>query len=344
MITVSEIATVIGGELRGEAGIPITGVGTLRDASEGQIAFLLDQRYEKDARVTKASAIVCGKEMLKAPLEGKTILIVEDVLSAFIKVLGLFEQRAQPKGIMEPIFLSRNVSLGEAVTIYPFVYVGEGTQIGSNVTIYPHVAIGEDVKIGDGTVIYANVTIYPRTVIGRRVTIHAGSVVGSDGFGYYFDGERHIKIPQIGNVIIEDDVEIGANVTIDRATIGSTIIKKGVKIDNLVQVAHNVEIGENSLLVAQVGIAGSVRIGRNVTLAGQVGVRDHVRIGDNVRAAGKTGITKDVKEGETVSGNPHMRHEEWKRLQFYIKRLPFLFQRLKELEGKLKGERDDRDR
>jgi UDP-3-O-[3-hydroxymyristoyl] glucosamine N-acyltransferase len=343
MITIGEIASLVGGELKGEAETPIYGVGTLRGASQGQVAFLLDARHEEDAKRTEASAVVCGRGMLREPLQGKAVVFVQDALSAFVKTLSLFERRPEPKGLMEPIFLSKDVSLGEGVTIYPFVYVGARARIGNNVTIYPLVTIGEDVEIGDGTVIYPNVTIYPGTVIGKRVRIHAGSVVGSDGFGYFFDGKVHVKIPQIGNVIVEDDVEIGANVAVDRATIGSTIIRRGVKIDNLVQVAHNVEIGEDSLIVAQVGIAGSVTIGRNVILAGQVGVRDHVRIGDNVRAAGKTGITKDVKDGETVSGNPHMRHDEWKRLQFYLRRLPLLFRRLKELEARVKGERDDRD-
>lgn len=342
-MTLLEIATLLNGKLIGNGELSISRIAPLEEAKEGDIVCIFDPKLKKYVRETKASAIVIGKEVDEKEIEGKNVIFVENPFLAFLKLLELFEEKEVRKGIFEPNYIAKDAKIGRDVTIYPFVFVDSGTRIEEGVKIYPFVSIGKNVIIGKGSKIYSNVTIYDRTVIGRGVVIHGGSVIGSDGFGYFFDGERHRKIPQIGNVVIEDEVEIGANVTIDRATIGSTIIRKGVKIDNLVQIAHNVEIGENSIIVAQVGIAGSVKIGKNVILSGQVGVKDHVRIGNNVKASGKTGITKDVKDGEIVSGTPHMAHEEWKKLQFYIKRLPFLFEKVKEMEKKLKGERNDRD-
>jgi UDP-3-O-[3-hydroxymyristoyl] glucosamine N-acyltransferase len=203
------------------------------------------------------------------------------------------------------------------------------------VTIYPFVYIGENVVIDEGSTLYPHVTIYDNVTIGKNVTVHSGTVIGSDGFGYMWDGKKHVKIPQIGKVTIEDNVEIGANVTIDRASLGQTIIKKGTKIDNLVQIAHNVSIGENSIIVSQVGISGSVTIGKNVVLAGQTGVADHVTIGDNVMAGGRAGITGNVPPNSLISGTPHMPHKEWLRLNIYLKKLPLLFEKMKKVENKL---------
>ncbi|HEX2967035.1 MAG TPA: UDP-3-O-(3-hydroxymyristoyl)glucosamine N-acyltransferase [Syntrophorhabdaceae bacterium] len=222
--------------------------------------------------------------------------------------------------------------VSDSVSIGPYVHVGKNCAIKPNVTIHPFVCIGDNVEIDEGTIIYPHVTVYDKVVIGRNVRIHSGSVIGSDGFGYVWDGSRHVKIPHVGSVIIEDDVEIGANVTIDRGELNHTIIRKGTKIDNLVQIAHNVSIGEHSIIIAQTGISGSAAIGRNVILAGQTGVADHVSVGDGVMAGGRAGITGDVPAGSLISGTPHMPHKEWLRTSIYLKKLPRLFQRIRQIE------------
>jgi UDP-3-O-[3-hydroxymyristoyl] glucosamine N-acyltransferase len=223
------------------------------------------------------------------------------------------------------------------------VYIDSGAIIEKNVIIHPFCFIGREVRVGEGTTIHANVSVYDGTVIGKRVILHAGAVVGSDGFGYAWNGSQHRKIPQLGTLEIGDDVEIGANTCIDRASLGKTVISGGTKIDNLVQIGHNVSIGENSILVSQVGIAGSATIGKNVVLAGQVGVRDHIVIGDNVRAGGQAGITKDVKPNTDISGTPHMPHRDWLRLHSYLKRLPELFERVGIVEKLHSRADNDRD-
>jgi UDP-3-O-[3-hydroxymyristoyl] glucosamine N-acyltransferase len=236
-------------------------------------------------------------------------------------------------------WVSASARVSEDATVYPFVSIGDEAQIGPRVTIHPGASIGPQVTIGEDTVIYPVVTIYPRCVLGKRVIIHAGTVIGADGFGFVKDGEANVRIPQVGIVEIEDDVEIGANCCIDRATFGKTLIKKGVKIDNLVQVAHNVQIGEHSIIVAQVGISGSTKLGKNVTLAGQVGLVDHIEIGDNVMIGAQSGIAKDVPANQIVLGTPHLPHRQflrvaavWTRLPEMKKELDVLIKRVEALE------------
>ena len=238
-------------------------------------------------------------------------------------------------------YIAKGAKVAKGASIAPYVHIEDGAVIEKNVTLYPFVYIGENVAVGEKTKIYPNVTIYDGVKIGKKVTIHSGTVIGSDGFGYVWDGSKHVKIPQLGTVEIEDEVDIGANVTIDRASLGKTIIKKGTKIDNLVQIAHNVTVGENSIIVAQVGIAGSATIGNNVILAGQTGVRDHVTVGNNVKAGGRTGITKDVPDNTLIMGTPHMPFKEWAKLQGYFSLLPKLFSKVKIMEKKLLGETDN---
>jgi UDP-3-O-[3-hydroxymyristoyl] glucosamine N-acyltransferase len=226
--------------------------------------------------------------------------------------------------------------LGKDLSLYPFVYIGDRCQIGDRVTIYPGVYIGEDSIIGEESILYPNVSIYSGTVIGKRVILHSGVVVGSDGFGYVKEGRRNVKIPQVGGVEIEDDVEIGANTTIDRGALGKTIIRRGVKIDNLVQVAHNVVIGEDSIIVAQVGISGSAKIGSNVILAGQVGVVDHIEIGDNVRVGAQSGITHDLAANQGYIGSPALPQREFLRAATVFPKLPEMRKTLLEIEKRLK--------
>jgi UDP-3-O-[3-hydroxymyristoyl] glucosamine N-acyltransferase len=264
---------------------------------------------------------------------------VDNPATASLTVIELFrDPLPASRGISPLAFVSDGAVISERALVFPHAYIGTEAVIEADAIIYPFVFIGDRVQIGEGSVLYSNVTVYNDVTVGKRVTVHAGSVLGSDGFGYVWNGAEHAKIPQIGTLIIEDDVEIGSNTSIDRASLNNTVIGKGTKIDNLVQIGHNVSIGSNSIIVSQVGIAGSSTVGRNVILGGQVGVRDHVRVGDNVRAGGGTGITKDVPANSTISGLPHMDHREWLRLQTYLKKLPDLADRLKKVEEQLRRE------
>jgi UDP-3-O-[3-hydroxymyristoyl] glucosamine N-acyltransferase len=341
MLLLKDIATAVNGRLIGDGETPVTGVSSIKDAKAGDITFLTHGSYKKYLPACKASAIIVGKDISTGHLGNTNIIVVDNPGLSYIKVAELFLRPAKnAQGISSLAFVSRGAHVADEVSIAPYVYVGDGAVIKKDVTLFPFVYIGDNTVIEEGTTIYPHVTIYNDVLIGKKVAIHGGTVIGSDGFGYIWDGKRHAKIPQLGNVEIEDDVEIGANVTIDRASLGKTIIRKGTKIDNLVQIAHNVSIGENSIIVAHVGIAGSATIGNNVVLAGQVGVKDHITIGNNVMAGGQTGITKDVPDNTLIMGTPHMPHREWMKLQNYLKKLPALFERLKKVEQKLHLEED----
>jgi UDP-3-O-[3-hydroxymyristoyl] glucosamine N-acyltransferase len=342
MIRLKEIAEKIQGNLAGNELVVISGISGMQEAKEGDITFLIDNSFKKYLQDCNASAIIIGKDINHDEFKSKNFIITKNPALAYVKVVEIFHPRKIcEKGISPSAFVAKTSQIADEATIYPYAYIGERTIVEKKAVIYPFVHIGDDVTVGEETTIYPHVVIYDKITIGRRVIIHGGTVLGSDGFGYVWDGEKHVKIPQIGTVEIEDDVEIGANVAIDRASLGKTTIKKGTKIDNLVQIAHNVSIGENSIIVSQVGIAGSSTIGKNVILAGQVGVRDHAVIGDNVRAAGGTGITKNVPENSLISGNPHMPHKEWLRLQGHIKNLPKLYDKIKKIEKKLQMEADN---
>ncbi|MEK7823189.1 MAG: UDP-3-O-(3-hydroxymyristoyl)glucosamine N-acyltransferase, partial [Nitrospirota bacterium] len=257
---------------------------------------------------------------------------------AFARTLEIFYKAPfNPLGISKESIIGENVSFGSDVSVYPNVYISNNVAIGNRVTIFPFVYIGENVSVGDDSVIYPNAAIREKVKIGKRVIIHSGAVIGSDGFGYVREKEKHYKIPQVGGVIIEDEVEIGANVTIDRATLGNTVIGSGTKIDNLVHIAHNVKTGKNCIILAQVGISGSVEIGDNVVLAGQVGIADHKRIADGVMVVGKSGVTNNLEPG-VYSGTPAIPHKDWLRAQSIYAKLPDILRRLQELERKIKKE------
>ncbi len=329
------------GRLIGNGETPITGVSNIKDAQTGDITFLTHGSYKKYLPDCRASAIILGKDVETGCLEHTNIIVVDNPGLSYIKVAELFLRPAKnEQGISPLAFVSPSAHVADEVSIGPYVYIGGGAVIKKDVTLFPFVYIGDNTVIDEGTTIHPHVTIYGNALIGKRVVIHGGTVIGSDGFGYIWDGKKHAKVPQLGDVEIEDDVEIGANVAIDRASLGKTIIRKGTKIDNLVQIAHNVSIGENSIIVAHVGIAGSATIGNNVVLAGQVGVKDHITVGNNVMAGGQTGITKDVPDNTLIMGTPHMPHREWMKLQNYLKKLPALFDRLKKVEKKLHLEED----
>lgn len=332
-----EIAEIISGEIKGDPDTEIKGVSGVTDAREGEITFLSDRKYLRDCLSGRASAVIVREfiDDLKRPQ-----IKVKNPYYAFAILLERFYPREKEKeGISPDARVSEKARIGSGVTIHPFVYVSDDAEIGDNTVVHPFVYIGRGSVIGSSCLIYPNVTIREGVRIGNRVIIHAGAVIGSDGFGYVFEGGRHHKIPQVGGVIIEDDVEIGANVTIDRATTGNTVVGKGTKIDNLVQVGHNVNIGEDAIVVAQVGIGGSTVIGRNVVLGGQVGVSDHTTIEDGTMIGAQSGVMGHVRRG-IYSGYPVIPHRDWLKSVALFSRLPELFRRLKEIEDKLEKEVD----
>ena len=344
MIRLRKLAEKVNGRLVGEGNTAITGIAGIKEAKQGEISFLSQLSYQKFLRGTKASAIILGEDVDIQGISGLNLIIVKNPSLAYAVIADLFNTMTRKKitgEISKLAFIAKGAKISKSASIGPFVHVEGRVVIEKDVTIFPLVYIGENTTIGAGTRIFPNVTIYGGVKIGKNVIIHSGTVIGSDGFAYVWNGSKHVKIEQLGTVDIEDEVEIGANVTIDRASLGKTTIKKGVKIDNLVQIAHNVTIGENSIIVAQVGIAGSATIGKNVVLAGQAGVRDHVKVGDNVQAGGRTGITKDVPDNSLIMGTPHLPFKEWAKLQGYFKMLPQLFIKMKQMEKKLHLEDKD---
>ena len=327
-----ELALLVRGELKGNPDTEILGVAGIRDVKEGEITFLSDGKLLEECARSKASCVLV-KDII--PDMDKPQIVVKNPQYAFAQLLGHFFPR-QPlaMGISSLAFISPLAMVGKDVSIHPFAYISDNVTVGKDTIIYPGVFIGEGTVIGDGCTLYANVTIREKVTVGNRAIIHSGSVIGSDGFGYVWEEGRHYKIPQVGGVIIGDDVEIGANVTIDRATTGNTLIGKGTKIDNLVQIAHNVTIGEHSIIVAQVGIAGSSEIGNFVTLAGQVGVRDHVKIADGCIIGAQAGVLGNLSKGIYV-GSPAMPHRDFLKSTALFARLPELNKRIKELEEKI---------
>ena len=335
-----EIADALQGQLVGDGNLPISSIASIEEAGPGEITFLAQPSSAKLLDKCRASALIVGKELSgqTQSLQGfiRNIIVVDNPMLAYARVAEMFETpKHKEPGVSHLACVSEDARVSDEAAVMPFVYVGKGSIIERGVTIYPFTYVGDNVRVGEESLIYSNVSLYSGVTIGKRVIIHAGVVLGSDGFGYTWDGTGHRKIRQLGTLIVGDDVEVGANTTIDRGSLGHTLIGRGVKIDNLVQIAHNVTIGENSIIVSQVGIAGSSTLGKNVILAGQVGVKDHVAIGDNVKAGGGTGITKDVPPDSNIMGTPHMPHREWLRLQNYAKKLPELFRRVEGLEKKM---------
>ncbi|NWF52947.1 MAG: UDP-3-O-(3-hydroxymyristoyl)glucosamine N-acyltransferase [Nitrospirae bacterium] len=331
-----EIAQLLNGEIIGPPqanDIEIKGVAGIKDAIQGDITFVSTERYRKYLSGCKASCVI-----VKDPVEGLSIiqLKVSNPQFAFAKLLEHFYIKPKiPLGISKDSFVSERAIIGKDVSIFPFSYISDRVFVDDRVIVYPFVYVGSDSSIGKDSILYPNVVIRENVKIGNRVIIHSGSVIGSDGFGYVFEKSGHYKIPQVGGVIIEDDVEIGSNVSIDRATTGNTIIGQGTKIDNLVQIAHNVKIGKNSIIIAQVGIAGSSEIGDYVTLAGQVGVVDHVKIESGTIIGAQSGVTKDLAKG-VYSGSPTIPHRDWLKAQIIFSKLPELYRKVKELEEKIK--------
>ncbi len=333
-LSLARIAKVVEGEVIGNVNKTIHGAAPFNDAAGDEITFAGDAKYLKRIHETNAGAVIVPRNF---EVPSRNIIQVDNPELAFAKVLELFQVAATPAaGISSRAHIGKDFSCGRDVSVAPFVVIGDHVTLGHGVILHPNVVIGDKVTMGNDVQIFPNVTILERCKIGNRVKIHAGTVIGSDGFGFAPDGNKYYKIPHTGIVQIDDDVEIGSGNTIDRATFGKTWIQKGVKTDNLVHVAHNVTVGENSVLVAMVGIGGSVTIGKRAVLAGQAGVAGHLTIGDDVTVGPQAGVAKSVPSGETVSGTVAMPHRLWLRLQRLLPKLPEQIKKLYELEKRIK--------
>lgn len=331
-----EIAEFLSGEIKGNTSTDITRIARIEDARKGDITYISYPKYEKWLAKTDASCVIVPKNTNISTT--KTLLFVDEPSLAIVKLANLFCKKISPEAGISPLAdVSINAIVDEIASIGAFCVISSGCRLGKGTVLFPQVYLGEGSHVGDNCVIYPGVVIRENVRINNRVVIHPGCVIGADGFGYIEKAGKRIKIPHLGGVIVEDDVEIGANSTIDRATLGDTIIGRGTKIDNLVHIAHNVVIGENSVIVAQVGIAGSTKIGSNVVIAGQAGVSDHLTIGNNVKIGAQSGVTKSVKDGQEVSGYPAREHRRSKKAYALLMRLPELYKRLKKIEKKLFG-------
>lgn len=337
-----QIAQLLSARIEGNADIEISNVAKIQEAQAGDIAFLANPKYEPYIYTTQASAVIVSKDFEPKQAISTTLLVVEDAYTAFSTLLLEYEKiiNLPKKGIEQPCFISEKAILGENLYIGAFAYIGENAQIGNHTQIYPNVFIGENVKIGKNTIIYAGAKIYKNCVIGDNCVIHSGAVIGSDGFGFAPQADGSFKtIPQLGNVIIEDNVSIGANTTIDRATLGATIIKKGVKIDNLVQIAHNVIVGENTVIAAQTGIAGSTEVGANCMFGGQVGIAGHLKITNKVNIGAQSGLGTDItQENTNWQGSPAMDLKEFYRAYAVFKKLPEMYRKLAHIERQIQEE------
>lgn len=335
----AQIGLLINGKVEGDPNIIVNSFGKIEEATEQQLTFFSNPKYEDFLYSTNASVIILNEAYeLKQPVKA-TLIRVPDAYAAFATLLSKYQDIVQQQltGIQQPVYIAGTASYGKNVFIGAFAYLGENVKIGDNTKIYPNAYLGDNVSIGANSIIYPGVKIYHDCIIGNHVTIHGGTVIGSDGFGFapLADGS-FAKVPQIGNVVIEDHVEIGANATIDRATMGSTLIKSGAKLDNLIQVAHNVEIGNSSVIAAQAGISGSTKIGNGVMIGGQAGIVGHIQVGDGAKVNAQSGVSKSLEPGKAVTGSPAYDYTAALRSQAVNRRLPELEKRIKELEALVK--------
>jgi UDP-3-O-[3-hydroxymyristoyl] glucosamine N-acyltransferase len=340
--SLAEIATWIDAAVDGDENLQISGLAKIEEAGPGHLSFIANPKYEKYIHETAAEAVLVGKDF---PACSKTVLRCDDPYFAFMRLVERFYggPPPPPPGIHPAAVIDPSSRIGVGCAIGPFVAIGRNCILGERVQLHPGVVLADEVQIGDDTILYANVSVRERCRLGARVIVHCGAVIGSDGFGFAFKEGRYHKIPQMGIVIVEDDVEIGANTTIDRATLGATVIHTGVKLDNLIQVAHNVEIGSHSALAAQSGISGSSKLGSYVRMGGQAGISGHLHVGDQAVLGGQAGITKDIPAGTFVSGYPARPHMQAMREEASLVRLPDLLKRVRQLEKeieKLSGKLD----
>lgn len=334
--TAQQIATLVQGEIEGNANATVSSVAKIEESKEGDLCFLANAKYEEYLYTTKASVVLVNKNFQLKNEVSTTLIRVADAYASFALLLQTYQDITSPKakeGIEEQVHIATSAQLGEGLYIGSFSYIGEKAVIGERTSIYPGCFIGSQVKIGKNCILYPGVKIYKDCVIGDNVIIHAGTVIGSDGFGFAFENNAFKKIPQVGNVVIGNDVEIGANCTIDRATMGSTIIKSGAKLDNLIQIAHNVEVGENTVIAAQAGVSGSSKIGRFVMVGGQAGIVGHIKIADGTRINAQSGVSKEIAEPKSaVTGSPAYDYRSMLKSQVVYRQLPDLQKQMREME------------
>lgn len=333
----SQIAAVLEGQVDGNPDVKISRLAKIEEGEPGSLTFLANPKYTPFIYTTNASIVVVSNDFTADQPVTATLVRVEDPYTAFAKLLELYNQiKNEKKGISSLAFISKSAVIGEGAYIGEFAYIGDNVIVGSNTKVFPHVFLGDNVKIGSETTLFAGVIIYSDNIIGNNCTIHGGVVIGADGFGFAPQQDKNYKkVAQIGNVVIEDNVEIGSNTTIDRATLGSTIIRRGAKLDNLIQVAHNVEIGENTVIAAQTGISGSTKIGKNCMIAGQVGFVGHLSIGDDVKIGAQSGVSGNLKDGSIFMGSPAIDISIHRRALVHFKNLPEIVRRLDQLERRI---------
>lgn len=332
-----QIATFLNGTVEGNPDVKVSNFSKIEDGKPGTLTFLANAKYEHYIYQTKASIVLVNNDFAPAEQVPATMVRVENAYAALAMLLNLVEQHKQKKeaGIDSAAFIAKNATIGEGCYVGSFAYIGDNARLGKNCRIYPHAYIGDNVNIGDNCIVYPHVTVYEGCIIGNNCILHAGSVIGADGFGFAPEGETYKKIPQLGNVVIEDDVEIGANTTIDRAVMESTIIHKGAKLDNLIQIAHNVEVGENTVMAAQVGIAGSTKIGKHCMFGGQVGLAGHIKITDHVNFGAQSGVISDIKEPTTVLGSPAIHAKSFMRSSAIFNHLPDMYRTMGQLQQEI---------
>jgi len=335
--TVKQIAELLKGVVVGDENVSVNRLSKIEEGEPGSLSFLANPKYTHYIYNTEASIVIVDEGFVPEKAITATLIKVKNAYMAFAELLDFYNKiKLDKKGISEKAWIAESATLGKDVYIGPFAFIGENVRIGDNVKIYPQVYVGDNVKIGHNTTLFAGVKIYSDIEIGNDCTLHAGVVIGADGFGFApQEDNNYKKIAQIGNVIIEDNVEIGANTTVDRATLGSTIIRRGVKLDNLIQVAHNVEIGENTVIAAQTGISGSVKIGKNCMVAGQVGFNGHINIGNNVKIAAQSGIPNNVKDDSILFGSPAFDASKYKKAYVHFRNLQKIVDRIDDLEKRI---------
>jgi len=337
--TANQIAEILDGEIDGNENAEVYKLSKIEEGEEGSLTFLSNPKYTPYIYSTKASIVIVNRDFVVENKIETTLIKVKDAYISFSKFLGFYnEVKLNKVGIELPSFISETAEIGENLYLGAFSYISNNVILGDNVKIYPNVYIGDNVVIGSNTTIFAGAKIYYETIIGEYCSIHSGAIIGADGFGFAPNADgTYNKIPQIGNVIIEDNVDIGAATTIDRATLGSTIIRKGVKLDNQIQIAHNVEIGKNTVIAAQTGIAGSTKIGENCMIGGQVGIVGHITIGNNVRIQAQSGISRNIKDNDVIQGTPAIGYSNYNKSYVYFKKLPELVAKLNSLEKEIKA-------
>lgn len=330
----SQIAEILQGEIVGNPNVEVDKLSKIEDGGKGSLTFLANPKYTPFIYSTKASICIVSAKFETQQEVHTTLIRVEDPYKSFSVLLEYYNQvKLSKSGIEQPSFISESVTFGDGIYVGAFAYIGKNVRIGENVKIYPNAYVGDNVSIGNNVIIFAGSKVYSETIIGNHCVIHGGAIIGADGFGFSPNQEGvYKKVPQIGNVIIEDHVDIGAGTTIDRATLGSTIIREGVKLDNQIQIAHNVEIGKHTAIAAQTGIAGSTKIGENCLIGGQVGIVGHIQIGNNVKIQAQSGIGRNVKDGEVLQGSPAFNYGDYNKSYVLFKNLPKLSSKLNQLE------------